>query len=288
VKSSNELPALTFKNPFILPVLVFGLFIIAYFSTLELLVQKWAASDEYTHAFFTVPIIIYMLWQKRRFLEGSSGRSVKPSLALLILSLLLYILSLGLQIPTISFMTMVMTIFSGLIYLAGFRAVTKMATPLLLLLLIIPIPNQLYSMVTLPLQLQASQVSEVVIRLFGIPLFRDGNILHLPEKTFQVVEACSGLRSMITLLTLSLIIGYFLLRKKLSKSLLIAASMPVAFFVNIIRVVTMVLAFHFFQLDVTTGTAHTVMGVVIFVIALLMLFTLQRILEFWETEKKPN
>jgi exosortase len=97
-----------------------------------------------------------------------------------------------------------------------------------------------------------------------------------------VVEACSGLRSVITLLTLSVVMGYFLLTRVSSKLLLVAASIPIAIFVNLIRVVAIVLLFHFFGLDLYEGTLHTVTGLLIFLIALATLFMLQRILERWE------
>ncbi|MEJ2032672.1 MAG: exosortase/archaeosortase family protein [Deltaproteobacteria bacterium] len=276
------------KTP-ILALLVVVLFIIGYFPALRLLVQKWSASEEYTHAFFAAPIMLYMLWQKRSLLENHPPRlSAGFGLALLIFSSGLYLISLQLQIPTVSFLALVTTILSGFIYLAGFRALQKMAGPLFLLMLLIPIPDQLYSIVTLPLQLQASFVSEQVIRLFNVPVFREGNIIQLPQKSFEVIGACSGLRSLMTLMALSLIFGYFTLRDNTSKVILWASSIPVAFLVNIIRLVTLVLAFQFFRLDLASGTKHTLLGVGIFGIGVAMLYLTQRMLESWEKSEKRS
>ncbi len=271
----------------VLAFFVLVLFVAAYFPVFKILVGKWAGSEEYTHAFITVPIIIYMVWCKREYLLNSKYGNTLAGMPLLIISIILYLVTLQLQIPTVSSLTMVMTLLSVLVYLTGFRSIKELATPIILLIIIIPIPNQLYSMVTLPLQLKVSQISEMIIQLFNIPVMREGNIIHIPQKTFQIVEACSGLRSMITLITLSLIMGYFMLTNLFCKGLLLVTSVPVAFFINVIRVVTLVLAFHYFQLDLTVGTAHTVLGLAVFGIALIILLLIQRILENWEI-KEPG
>jgi exosortase len=154
--------------------------------------------------------------------------------------------------------------------------------------MLIPVPDQLYIQITFPLQLMVSQISEVAIRLVGVPILREGNVMNIPEKSFEVVEACSGLRSMITMLTLSVIMGYFMLKRISSKWVLVAAGVPTAIFVNIIRVVFMILLFHFFRLDLTEGVLHTVTGLLIFGIALVILFLLLKGLELWETKSKQS
>jgi len=128
----------------------------------------------------------------------------------------------------------------------------------------------------------------VFIRLLGVPILREGNVMNIPDKSFEVVEACSGLRSMITMLTLSVIVGYFMLKRLSSKLILVAAGIPTAIFVNIIRVVFMILLYHFFRLDLTRGALHTVTGLLIFVIALVILFLLLKTLELWETKSNQN
>ncbi len=257
------------------------LFIVAYFPVLKILVGKWAASDEYAHAFFTVPIIVYMIWCKREQLGKAKGNT-SVGFFCVTLSVIFYLISIPLQIPTLSFLAMTMFLISALIYLAGFMALKELAMPILLFIMIIPIPNQIYSLITIPLQLKVTQLSEQVIQLLGIPIYREGNVISLPGKSFQVVEACSGLRSLITLTTLSLIMGYFTLRTTWTRVLLLLLSVPVAFFVNTIRVLVLVLAYYYFQLDLATGTVHTVLGVLIFGIALVSLFFLQRMMEQWE------
>ena len=262
------------------------LFVVAYFPVFLILASKWAESEEYSHAFLTLPIILYMFYQNRQRVQETPATFTPLGLVTLLLASALYYFSLLTEVHTVIALAMYLTVLGTVVFLFGIRSLWVLFTPLLLLLMLIPFPDQLYIQLTFPLQLKVSQMSEAIISLFGIPVHRAGNVLTIPQKSFEVVEACSGLRSVITLLTLSVVMGYFLLVRTTSKLLLVAASIPVAIFVNLIRVVTIVLLFHSFGLDLYEGTLHTVTGLLIFLIALVTLFLLQRILEQWEHKQK--
>lgn len=261
-----------------------ALFVAAFFPAFVSIAGKWSTSEDYSHAFFTVPIILYMFWIKRDVLAQGRGNGFLGLLCV-VGSLLLYLLSLQLQVPTIIYLATALTIIAMLVYLAGFGAVLQLAIPIALLLLIIPIPNQILSTVTASLQLKVSQASTLIVQMFSIPILREGNILHIPEKTFQVVEACSGIRSLISMATLSLILGFFSLTRKRSVLLLLLFSLPVAVFINIVRVVAMVLSYRFFQIDLVEGAAHTITGLGLFLLGLGLQIAFQRVLEKWETRK---
>ena len=262
------------------------LFVVAYFPVFRILAGKWAESEEYSHAFLTLPIILYMVYQNRHRVLETPATFTPLGLVTLLLASALYYFSLLTEVHTVIALAMYLTVLGTVVFLFGIRSLWVLFTPLLLLLMLIPFPDQLYIQLTFPLQLKVSQMSEAIIDLFGIPVHRAGNVLTIPQKSFEVVEACSGLRSVITLLTLSVVMGYFLLMRTTSKLLLVAASIPVAIFVNLIRVVTIVLLFHSFGLDLYEGTLHTVTGLLIFLIAMATLFLLQRILEQWEHKQK--
>jgi exosortase A len=261
-------------------------FAAAYYPVFKILVEKWADSEEYTHAFLTLPIILYMVYQNRSGILEAPARFSALGLITVILSSVLYYFSLLTEVHTIIALAMYLTVVGAIVYLFGVQTLRRLFTPLLLFLMLIPFPDQLYIQLTFPLQLKVSEVSAAIITLFDIPVFRAGNVISIPTKSFEVVEACSGLRSVITLLTLSVVMGYFMLTRVSSKLLLVAASIPIAIFVNLIRVVAIVLLFHFFGLDLYKGTLHTITGLLIFLIALATLFMLQRILEQWEQKKK--
>lgn len=116
----------------------------------------------------------------------------------------------------------------------------------------------------------------------GVPVYREGNVIHLPNRTMQVVQACSGLRSMISLLTLSAILGYFTLKSNLLRTVLFVSGVPAAIFVNIIRVLLLVAAFYYLNYDLTAGNIHTVFGMTIFILALLLIIIIKQVLSIWD------
>lgn len=261
-------------------------FVIAYFPVLKILATIWANSDEYSHAFLTIPIIFYMVWLKRKELRAIPVSFSSLGLVTVCCSSGLYLFAMLTEVNTLIFLSFFLAVMGTVIYLVGTGVLKYLITPILLFIMLIPIPEQILPQLTFPLQLKVSEVSEFIIRLFGVPLFREGNIMNLPERSFEVVEACSGLRSVITLMTLSVIMGYFMLKRNSSKIILLATSIPIAIIVNIIRVTAMVLLFHFWKLDLSAESYHTMSGMVVFCLALLLLLILQKSLESWENKAK--
>jgi hypothetical protein len=231
------------------------LFIIGYFPAFKTLFWQWAKSEDYGHAFLIIPIIGYIVWSKRKALLTLDVRQSKAGLLLLISATMAYLVSMHAKIDIVASVSMVMTLAATLIYLYGIHSIKSLLTPIVLLLLIIPIPPTLYAAASLPLQLKVTQASQYIVSLLSVPAYREGNIITTPEKAFQIVQACSGMRSLMTL---------------------------VAMFVNIIRVVALVLFFHFYQVDLSQGLSHTLLGLAVFGISLVTLFALQRILFVWE------
>ena len=178
---------------------------------------------------------------------------------------------------------MVLLLAGSVIYLYGLPMLKETLFPLFLLLFMIPFPSQIYSQLTMPLQLFVSKASVGAASLLGLPIHREGNVIRLPDQTLQVVQACSGLRSMISLLALSAIFGYLTLRSNLLRALLFFAGVPAAIFVNIIRVLLLILAFHYFNYDLTHGTIHTTFGIGIFVLALVFLALMRGVLCTWDS-----
>ena len=174
------------------------------------------------------------------------------------------------------------------IYFFGFQMFKELMFPLFLLLFMIPVPAQIYATLTIPLQLFVSMVSAGIARILGIPVFREGNVINLPEYTLQVVEACSGLRSMISLLTLSAVFAYITLKSNFLRTVLFITGIPAAIVVNIFRVLLMIVAFYYFQYDLAEGSVHTVFGVVIFILALAIIAGVKGLLSFWDKSADPK
>ena len=257
-------------------------FIIAYFPVWKRLVLAWYSSDEYSHGFFIVPLCGYILWRKREFLAEIPVSPSSWGLPLIIFALLLYVFAHLAEILTVASFSMVLLIAGVVMYLYGLLMLKKLLFPMFLLLFMIPIPAQIYSSLTIPLQLFVTKASVWIGALIGVPVYREGNVIHLPDRTMQVVQACSGLRSMISLMTLSAILGYFTLRSNFMRVILFFSGIPAAIFVNIIRVLLMILAFYYFNFDLTKGTTHTIFGLIIFILALIFVALTKGMLSTWD------
>jgi len=262
--------------------IVIGFFILAYFPVWKNLVRYWYGSDEYSHGFFIIPICIYIVWQRRGALSKVPLRPSQWGLSFIIFSLLLYLFAHYAEISTIKPFSMVLLIVGVIIYLYGFHLAKALLFPVFLLLFMIPVPSQIYAKLTIPLQLFVSKSSVWLTSLIGLPIYREGNIIHLADRTFQVVRACSGLRSMISLLLLGAIFGYFTLKSNALRIILFFSAIPAAIFVNIVRILLLVLVYHFFLYDLTAGTIHTVFGIIIFMLALVFIAIFKGVLSIWD------
>lgn len=257
-------------------------FIFAFYPVWQKLILTWYNMEEYSHGFFILPISLYIAWTKKDSLIIEKRSSQIISLLFVVLPLLIYNFSVLAGILTLQSVSLVLFIWGSVYYLFGGRVFKELLFPLVFLLFMIPIPSQIYSSITIPLQLFVSKASVGFVKLISITVLREGNVIHLPGHTLEVVQACSGLRSMTSLVTLSAIFGYFTLNTNLLRGVIFAAGVPVAVFVNIIRVVLMIVSFYFFNFDLTKGTLHTVFGIMIFAVALLLIFLVRKGLSRWD------
>ncbi len=261
-------------------------FIVAFFPVWKNLVHAWSTIDDYSHGFIIIPVCGYIIFQKRQQLTRVKVNPSGWGLVFVMFSLLLYLFSYFAEIVTLSSLSMIL-LFSGIIiYLYGYSMAKEFLFPLFLLLFMIPIPSQIYSSLTIPLQLFVSKVSVFIAFHLGIPLFREGNVIHIPDQTLQVVQSCSGLRSMTALLTICAIFGYLTLKSNLLRTLLFIAGIPTAIIVNIIRVLLIVSAFYYFSIDLTTLGIHTLLGIFIFLLALIIIAGINGVITIWDRDPK--
>ena len=187
----------------------FFLLVLSYGPVLVRLVNQWNNDEDMGHGFFVPLIAGYIAWQKR---DRLLGRTLTPNywgLALILFAgLQMYIGTLGAEL-FLARTAFVEAVIGTVLFLGGWYAVRLLAFPLLLLFFMIPIPAVIYNRITFPLQLFASQVAAFTLELLGIPVLRDGNVLELASQKLSVVEACSGIRSLLSLTFLSLVYGYF-------------------------------------------------------------------------------
>ena len=240
------------------------------------LVSAWSASEDYSHGFLILPLVIYILWGKREQLVEIEVQPTWFALPLVLLGLFTYVLARYAEIATLASLSMLFVLATGVLMLFGWRIFLACLFPLFLLLFMVPVPGQVYASLTIPLQLFVTKVTTVFLGMAGVPILREGNVLQLPEHTLEVVQACSGLRSIMSLLTLGAVIAYFGVKSQLLRSILFVSAIPVAIFVNVIRVFVMVVALYFYDVDLIDGPAHVAFGAGIFILAVLLFLLLRK------------
>ena len=259
-------------------VLLMASLALLYWRVIGKLVHDWATDGNYSHGFLIVPLALYLTWERRDQLAGLDRR---PSLA----GLIIILGSLGalaggtlgaeLFLTRISLLGMLA---GGIVFLYGWRHLQVLAFPVAFLLLMIPLPALIFNQIAFPLQLFASQAGEFVLTALRIPVLREGNVMVLAHTTLEVAEACSGIRSLVSLITLGVVYGYFV-DPRLSVRLAIAMStVPVAIATNALRVAGTGVAAHFFGPDAAEGFFHTFSGWLVFIVAFGAMFGVRQVL----------
>jgi len=252
---------------------VAGLLVLSYLPILIRMATQWTNDEDMSHGFFVPAVAGYIAWRRKDEVMASKAEPNYWGLALMLWAMFqmaLGILGAELFLQRSAF---VASVWGAVLFLGGWPYVRLLALPLLMLPLMVPIPAVIYNQITFPLQLFASSVAENVLSLLGIPVLRDGNVLELAEQKLSVVEACSGIRSLLSLTFLSLVYGYMSEEKLWIRWAIFLASIPIAVAANAFRVsATGVLSEY--SPELAKGFFHTLEGGVSFgfAFALMVLF----------------
>jgi exosortase len=265
---------------FLWPMVWFGgLLVLCYWPVLRQLVSNWMQDEDMGHAFFVPVVAGYIVWLKREQLLALPWRINGWGLMVVLLGgLQLIIATLGVEL-FLSRTALLVSLTGCLLYLGGWQVLHLLAFPLLLLLFMVPIPAILYNEITFPLQMFASRVAELGLTVVGIPVLREGNILELPSQRLSVVEACSGIRSLLTLSFMSLVYAHFFDEKRWMKPTLLVAVVPIAVIANAGRVMITGL-FSEWNPELARGLFHSMEGWVIFMTALLLMVSAHQGINF--------
>lgn len=254
-----------------------GLLIVLFFPVLKVMVKEWASNEDMGHAFFVPVVAGYIIWQGRQKLLSQPVKPFWPAIILVIwgfCQMLLGFMGADFFIARTAFLISLV----GVVWtMAGTAALRVLAFPLFLLLFMIRIPLFVYQQITFPLQIFASQAATWCLQLLGIPVLRDGNILELPSQRLEVIEACSGIRSLLSLSFLSLAYSHFFDRRNWMKVVLFLATIPIAIAANAIRV-TLTGILSEYRKDWAEGVYHMFEGWVIFMVALIGLIGVHRLI----------
>ena len=134
--------------------------------------------------------------------------------------------------------SLIVLLFGALYLLEGRELAKALSFPVGLLFFAVPLPYVLYNSVAFPLKLLASKIAVRLLAFFGMPVFLEGNVISLPHTTLEVVDACSGIRSLMTLITLAFLLAYFHHKQIWKRLLILALAIPVAVTANAVRVAT--------------------------------------------------
>ena len=170
------------------------------------------------------------------------------------------------------------TVVGTLLFTAGWLRLRVVPFPVAFLLLMIPLPAIIFNQIAFPLQLLASQAGEATLRAVEIPVLREGNVLVLANTSLEVAEASSGIRSLVSLLTLGIVFGYFTDQRAWVRILIAASTVPVAVISNGARVAGTGIAAHRFGPAAAEGFFHEFSGWAVFLVAFLLMLALQRLI----------
>jgi exosortase len=259
---------------------VLALLLTLYAPVLYYMVLHWSQVEDYSHGFLIVPLAVYFAWERRAKVRKLP---IEPSwwgvVPLALGSFTLAVGRLGTELMNLR-ASFVFALIGLVLLLLGRRIFRVLAFPLLFLFLMVPLPQSLVNVIAFPLQLIAADMAVSFLHFVDIPVLREGNILHLAYTQLFVAEACSGLRSLMALITLGVVFAYFFRKSAVERIVIVLSAIPIAILVNAFRVALTGVLAHYYGDQATKGVVHATEGLFTFGIAFLLLLAEARLLNW--------
>jgi exosortase len=250
-----------------------------YAPILGRLAQQWWSDPNFSHGFFVPLFSVFVLWQDRSRLAAIRRNPSTWGLPVIVFALCTLVLGVFGAELFLSRLSLIVLAAGLVLFLLGWEMLRAVLFPLLFLILMVPIPAIVFSQITFPLQILASKVAAWSLPLCGVPVLREGNVINLPAMPLEVAEACSGIRSLLSLTTLAIMYGFLMEQRSLFRVILALASIPIAVAANGFRIIGTGLLVQYWDPDKAEGFFHTFSGWLIFVVSLVMLFLLHQLLK---------
>jgi exosortase len=248
------------------------LMVTVYCRVLAGLVKTWWENPDFSHGFLVPIFAAYLLWAKRKALLNKKAAPTWSGIAVVALGLVVLLLGEYGAAVFLSRVSLVILLAGLVLCFGGWQLLKEFRFALLVLFLAIPLPAIIFNEIAIPLQILASKLASHLLPIFGVPVLREGNVIELPSMQLEVAEACSGIRSLVSLFTLSIFFGYFLEKTFPRRALLALASIPIAIAANAIRIFGTGLCVQYWDPDKALGFFHEFSGWVMFLVSLMCLF----------------
>jgi exosortase D (VPLPA-CTERM-specific) len=262
-----------------------------YAEILYRLGSHWNADPNFSHGWLVPPFSFYVVWQMRQRLWNTPPSPHWFGLLVVVGALAQMVVGvLGAEL-FLSRTSLLFLLAGMIIFFWGWRHLRMLLFPWAFLFLMVPIPKIIFNQIAFPLQMFASKLATAQLELFNVPVLREGNVIQLPGMALEVVEACSGIRSLMSLVTLALIYGFFLESSLWRRALLALGAVPIAVFANAFRVTGTGLLGQYWDPDKAMGFFHDFSGWIIFVVSMFLLFGLHgliRTVEKWFSKRTPK
>jgi exosortase len=266
------------RNTIVSIALITAAVLVVFWQVFVRLVDAWIVDGNYSHGFLIIPIALYFVWERREKLAAATPKPTWFGLVVLAFGLATLLAGLWGSELFLSRVALIPVIAGIVLFVLGWQHLRILAFPLAFLFLMIPIPAIIFNQIAFPLQLLASRTGAWAISAVGIPVLREGNLLVLAHTTLEVAEACSGIRSLVSLITLGIVYGYFMDSRTWVRALIVASAVPVAIVANAARVAGTGMMAHWIGPEAADGFFHEFSGWIVFLFAFVMILIIQRLI----------
>jgi exosortase len=239
--------------------------------------DRWMKSEYYGHGILIPPVAAYLIFRRRAALAAETGAPDALGVGLAVGGVFLYLIGIQLNVNFVSTFAIVPVLLGLAGWLWGRKVLLTVAFPVCYLAFMVPIDRLLIDALSSPLQLTAAKMAVAFGHLVGMPVSREGVNISIPEYSFEVAIACSGLKSLITMTALATLYAYLLNAKGWQRALVVASSLPVALLANSIRVTMILLLARSMGERAAEGFFHGLSGTVVFLVGLGAIYGIGRL-----------
>jgi exosortase len=253
-------------------IVLFLVIIVIYLDIFKNLYYDWINDPNYSHGLLVPFISIYFAWQKRKDLSRDKIKPANSGLILILFSVFILFLGVAAQEYFTKRASVVFLIAGIVLFLFGWQWLKKLLLPIGFLFFMIPLPYIVYDAIAFPLKLFVAKFSVIALKLMNVIVLREGNIIMFPHITLEVADACSGLRSLMSLLALGVALALLTQKRKVAMWVIVLLTIPIALITNMIRVIGTGFLAQYYGVAAAEGFFHEFAGMGVFVLAMVMLF----------------